>query len=317
MAALRRRAGAIDDPRSWVEANLAEAKGPVSAAELARLSQMKAAEVEAVLPQLVQAGAARAVPAGRAYLPDKSAAIAPKVGQASPTYVHRDALAGLCGRIMDAVKGFHAANPSRLGVPEQELAAMLGEGGDGGRDGARPGTGAMPSTALGEGHGAGVLSLAISDLLSRGELQRQGGVLVQAGREGVRLTEEDRLLCEKVESAMRSAGLAPPSPAELASALRAEESGVRRLLQLLADRGVIVRLDASIAMHRDAVEAARKVVLDLFAKAGAFETVQYRDALGVSRKYAVPLLDYFDKVHLTVRSASRRTPGAEARRLMG
>ena len=115
---------------------------------------------------------------------------------------------------------------------------------------------------------------------------------------------------------MTKAGLAPPSPAELAAALRADEPRVKRLLQLLSDRGVVVRLDASIAMHRDAVEAARKVVLDLFAKAGAFETVQYRDALGVSRKYAVPLLDYFDKVHLTVRSASRRTPGAEARRLM-
>ena len=53
--------------------------------------------------------------------------------------------------------------------------------------------------------------------------------------------------------------------------------------------------------------------VDLFAKAGGFETVQYRDALGVSRKYAVPLLDYFDTVRLTVRSGSRRTPGAAAK----
>jgi len=67
-------------------------------------------------------------------------------------------------------------------------------------------------------------------------------------------------------------------------------------------------------MHREAVEAARKVVMDLFAKSGSFETVEFRDALGVSRKYAVPLLDYFDTLHLTVRSGSRRTPGREARK---
>ncbi|MGB2820575.1 MAG: SelB C-terminal domain-containing protein, partial [Phycisphaerae bacterium] len=69
-----------------------------------------------------------------------------------------------------------------------------------------------------------------------------------------------------------------------------------------------------VVMHRDAVEAAKKVVVDLFAKSGSFETVQFRDALGVSRKFAVPLLDYFDTIRLTVRSGSRRTPGVEARR---
>jgi len=70
-------------------------------------------------------------------------------------------------------------------------------------------------------------------------------------------------------------------------------------------------------MHRDAVAAAEAVVVDLFSKANSFETVQFRDALGVSRKYAVPLLDYFDTVKLTVRSANRRKPGARARELLG
>ena len=61
---------------------------------------------------------------------------------------------------------------------------------------------------------------------------------------------------------------------------------------------------------------AKEVVLDLFAKSGGFSTVEFRDALGTSRKFAVPLLDYFDTVRLTVRSGSRRTPGAEAKRLL-
>ena len=57
-------------------------------------------------------------------------------------------------------------------------------------------------------------------------------------------------------------------------------------------------------------------VLDLFARKPGFETTEFRDALGVSRKFAVPLLDYFDTVRLTVRRGSRRTPGAEARRAL-
>jgi selenocysteine-specific elongation factor len=42
----------------------------------------------------------------------------------------------------------------------------------------------------------------------------------------------------------------------------------------------------------------------------------FRDALGVSRKFAVPLLDYFDTQKLTVRTGNRRTPGAQAREAM-
>ena len=42
----------------------------------------------------------------------------------------------------------------------------------------------------------------------------------------------------------------------------------------------------------------------------------FRDALGVSRKYAVPVLDYLDRIRFTVRSGNERTPGVEARKLM-
>jgi len=89
------------------------------------------------------------------------------------------------------------------------------------------------------------------------------------------------------------------------------------MIRLLVDAGSVLRLDRKVAMHRDAVAAAEKVVLGLFAKATSFETVQFRDALNVSRKFAVPLLDYFDTVKLTVRSGSRRRPGVRAREALG
>ena len=59
------------------------------------------------------------------------------------------------------------------------------------------------------------------------------------------------------------------------------------------------------------------MVLDLFARQSAFTTMEFRDALAASRKYAVPILDYFDTVRLTVRSGNRRTPGAAAKAALG
>ena len=71
-----------------------------------------------------------------------------------------------------------------------------------------------------------------------------------------------------------------------------------------------------IWMHRDAVEAGKQTALKLFRRAPAFSTMEFRDALGVSRKFAVPLVDYLDKIRFTVRSGNNRTPGAEAKKLL-
>ena len=79
---------------------------------------------------------------------------------------------------------------------------------------------------------------------------------------------------------------------------------------------MVARLDDRIWMHRDAVEAGRQTALKLFRRAPAFSTMEFRDALGVSRKFAVPLVDYLDKIRFTVRSGHNRTPGAEAKKLL-
>jgi selenocysteine-specific elongation factor len=87
-------------------------------------------------------------------------------------------------------------------------------------------------------------------------------------------------------------------------------------VNLLVERAVLVRLDERICIHRDALEAAKQVALRLFAQKRSVSTMEFRDALGVSRKYAVPLLDYLDRMRFTVRSGHDRTPGVEARKLM-
>jgi selenocysteine-specific elongation factor len=75
-------------------------------------------------------------------------------------------------------------------------------------------------------------------------------------------------------------------------------------------------LDDGVWMHRDAVEAGKRVAVQLFCRAPVFSTMAFRDALGVSRKYAVPLLDYLDKIRFTVRSGHNRSPGTEAKKLL-
>ena len=68
-------------------------------------------------------------------------------------------------------------------------------------------------------------------------------------------------------------------------------------------------------LHREALAAAKTTILKLFARASSFTTMDFRDALGVSRKFAVPLLDYLDTQRFTVRNGNLRTPGVEVKKL--
>ena len=273
--ALTARRDAIDDASAWCMLSLKEAGAPLSPAALAQRAHLSPAQAEALLAAGKTEGLVLDAGGGQ--------------------FVHRDVTGELANRAVKALEEFHAANPVRVGMDEGELGAKLGVG-------------------------KAVLGLALGALLREKAVERHGPLIALAGRVA-KVSPEDVKLCEAIESALRKGALSPPSPAELAVSLGRGQEKIASLICLLADQGAVVQLDPKVVMHRDAVEAARKVVLDLFAKSarpgspqgGGFETVQFRDALGVSRKYAVPLLDYFDTVHLTVRSGSRRTPGKAAR----
>jgi selenocysteine-specific elongation factor len=189
-------------------------------------------------------------------------------------------------RALEAVKAFHLANPQRSGLSRQELLAISGS----------------PE----------ILDLAADSLLAARKLERSGTVFALPGWRA-RLAEPDQRLAEQVAEAFQKGGWAGPTAAELAASLGQSVARVEKIMGLLAERAVLVRLDARTFVHHDALESAKAVVLGLFAQQPSFSTMAFRDALGVSRKYAVPLLDYLDKLRFTVRSGHDRTPGAAAK----
>ena len=204
--------------------------------------------------------------------------------------VHRDVVSRAAERALAALEHFHSDHPKRLGMTADDLAENL---------------------AIDRA----VVDAAVAGLLASGKIERQAEVLVLAGRV-VKLSDEDRTLCEGIERALREAHLTPPLPQELAAALGAEADRFQAMVRVLADLGKVVQIDRKVILHAEALAAAQQVVLDLFRKANSFTTMEFRDTLGVSRKYAVPLLDYFDSTRLTARRGSRRTPGAAAKELL-
>jgi selenocysteine-specific elongation factor len=215
------------------------------------------------------------------------------VGLSGGRLIHHAGVQALAKRLACELEMFHITNPLRLGAEVAQLAGQL-----------------QAQVEL--------VELAAAELANQNRLQRKGTLLALPGR-GANISAKNLELCQQIETAMKAGHLTPPSPAELAATLSANEATVEKLLAMLADQKTLVKLGPQLYMHADAVQQARNVALELFrtSQAGAFETVEFRDALGVSRKFAVPLLDYFDTIRLTVRSGSRRTPGAAARPAIG
>jgi len=192
--------------------------------------------------------------------------------------------------IVETLNQFHQENPSRAGMTRADLAAKIDAG-------------------------AGVFEPALDDLLTGGRVVLADTVLALPGV-GTHLSDEDRDLCNRIEELLLQAALAPPLPGDIADQFGVTDEKFAEMTALLADQGRAVQLDRKVILHNDTVDAAKAVALDLFAKAPIFTTMEFRDALGASRKVAVPLLDHLDALKFTVRTANQRKPGAEAKKLL-
>jgi selenocysteine-specific elongation factor len=203
---------------------------------------------------------------------------------------HRAVVEAAAAKMLAAVTSFHTANPQRAGLAREELLSLVGGP-------------------------ANICELAAASLVSAKRIERQGTVFTQAGW-SARITDRDQQLSERISEAFQGAGWAGPAAADLAATLSEPLVRVEKMIKLLVEKAVLVRLDERLCIHHDALEAAKQEALRLFGLKRSFSTMEFRDALGVSRKHAVPLLDYLDKVRFTVRSGHDRTPGVEARKLL-
>jgi selenocysteine-specific elongation factor len=203
---------------------------------------------------------------------------------------HRAVIEEVAAKMLEALLSFHNANPQRAGLGREELFGLLGENPE-------------------------ICALAAQQLLDRNHIERPGPVFARIGWTA-RLPDRDQDLSDQVAGAFQKAGWTGPAAAELAVALGQPADRLEKIICLLAERGLLVRLDERSFIHRDALEAAKQAALGLFTRKPSFSTMEFRDALAVSRKYAVPLLDYLDKIRFTVRSGHDRTPGVEAKKAL-
>jgi len=157
------------------------------------------------------------------------------------------------------------------------------------------------------GTGAAVLDEALGRLLARGVISKRGSqILVPRPEEDrARARNEVDLACQIADTLQRG-GLTPPIP----SAIVTDPLSKRAVDRLLRE-GVVVRaLDRAkgkeILFHRDAIEDAQRRLAPLLERAPGLLVTEVGAALGISRKFSMPLLDHLDTIRFTRRIKDRR-----------
>jgi selenocysteine-specific elongation factor len=122
----------------------------------------------------------------------------------------------------------------------------------------------------------------------------------------VSLREDQQRVKNSVKNLFAKGGLQSPSLKELASQLSIDESEVRNVVHLLMEEGTIIRAKGDIYFPREAIEELKGELVQFLRAHHEITTAQFKEMTKVSRKYAIPLMEYFDNTKITIRVGEKR-----------
>jgi len=186
-------------------------------------------------------------------------------------------------KITEKVERFQKENPLLPGISREDLRASLGK--------------RVRSETF---------RAALEELAAQKKLDAQGELVKRAGSEIALLPEEAKAK-EQIEAAFASASLAVPSVKEVLAKLTVEAKRAEKLLQILLREKNLVRVSPELIFHRQAL-AQLKEQLSAYkkAKGDRISVPAFKELTGITRKYAIPLLEYLDRERVTRRVGEER-----------
>ena len=191
-----------------------------------------------------------------------------------------DAVAKLRAEMKETVEAFHKANPLVAGISREELREKMG---------------VSPEVYRG-----------VEDLLVRVKQLEVAGELVHGSGRGVVPRDEEAESKKQIEAAFASAGLKVPLLKEVLASLPIDKARAQKIVTLLLRDRVLVKVGDDLVFHRDALEGLRQLVIAQKGKTPKMNVVAFKDLIGVTRKYAIPLLEYLDRERVTRRVGDER-----------
>lgn len=162
--------------------------------------------------------------------------------------------------------------------------------------------------ALSSRYAPELIDRAVETLSGEGRVVVRGpGIRLTGHEAGLSDQEQDAL--DRLTAILSSANLSPPPPADLARQVGVTRDVLNDLTKLLVERGEVIRVTPEIFLTREAVAEARTTIRRI-AGSRPVGPGEFREALAVTRKYLIPLLEYMDRVGETRRVPEGRVSTA-------
>jgi len=212
------------------------------------------------------------------------------VGPRRTVRVLAEFAAELEDRALRGLGRLHEANPRQSAIPRAQLAAAFPD---------------LANEALTAG--------LIDRLKAQGKVVADSRTVALRGFEP-KLSQGERKLKNELAQAIRAGGMSPPDASELAASAGPRGPVVPELLALLRDEQHVFEITSNLFLDTDVVCELRRRVTERLAGGSAITMSELRDLLGTSRKYAVPIGEYLDRIGLTRREGDVRRLGRTAAR---
>ena len=196
-------------------------------------------------------------------------------------FIHPDSFARLRELVVDELSAFHRAHPLKPGMSREELRGRAG------------------------GADERVFAFLMSALDAEGVVKTERDKARLASHE-VRLSPEQQRVVDTLESEFSRAEAAPPSPEEALGRAGVGGDEEHELFQVLVQSGKLVRVKESLFFHSRALDSIQTKLVALLRERKEIGPSDIKDLLGISRKYAIPLLEFFDQRRVTARVGERR-----------
>jgi selenocysteine-specific elongation factor len=193
----------------------------------------------------------------------------------SKLFIHTDTSNEVQQKLLGLVGDFHRAKPQSPGMSAEEFheASRLKKD---------------------------VFDSLLSLLVARGKLvERKHRLALPEHQET--FNDDQQQLLASIEALFKAQLFNPPTEQEVGQHTKADTDKVQRAVRILIEQEQLIRVDKDLYFHREAVEKARQTLTTYINTEGGLESVKFKYLLDTTRKFAIPLLDYFDRIGVTRR----------------
>ncbi len=205
----------------------------------------------------------------------------PEVSRLGNHLIFKTLLDQIRSRLVSLLDAFHQQNPLVAGISREELRGRLAD--------------VAPE----------IFERVFDEALHAKRIELAGELVRLPGR-GVVLKDEEAESKKTIEAAFALAGLKVPFLRDVLAGLKVDKARAQKIVTLLLRDKVLIKISEDLVFHREALAELRRRVATEKLKSPKIDVAGFKDMTGVSRKYAIPLLEYLDRERVTRRVGDER-----------